>query len=218
MVRHIASAESSTLSCLFMWLVVIKYHLKCHGSAMENSWNLICKNIQDEKNCLLLNWLCSSLLSFMPTWRTVQVKSVFSWLCQLSWVNKVHFWHISTTPCPWHTWEDTSGSLSSVSAEQRGGLVTDGFPDHPSHWCTAPHSEAWGGSCISLCRYADAWETAATGWGDKTAHLILWTSDSAASSTESGSTGPYWNWITWRQEGVGTRLSEQSQMTTGSRL
>lgn len=66
----------------------------------------------------------------------------------------------------------------------------DGFPDHPSHCCALPHSEARGGSCITLCRYVDAWETAATGRGDKTDHFILRTSDSAASSTESGSNGP----------------------------
>lgn len=95
----------------------------------------------------------------------------------------------------------------------------DGFPDHPSHWCTPPHSEACEGSCISRCRYVDAWQTAATGWGDKTAHFFLGTSDSAASSAESCSTGPDWNWITQQhQEGVGTRLSEQSLKTTGSGL
>ncbi len=138
-------------------------------------------------------------------------------VCQLRWENKVHSWHISIPPWTLHTWEDTSGFPSGVS--RRGdGLVMDGPPDHPSHRCAPPHSEAWGGSCISLCRYVDAWETAATGWGDKTAHFILWTSDSAASSTQSGSTGPDWNWITRQQEGVGTRLSEQSQETTGSGL
>lgn len=129
----------------------------------------------------------------------------------------MHSWHISIPPWTLRTWEDTSGFPSGVW--KRGdGLVMDGPPDRPSHWCTPPHSEAWGGSCISLCRYVDAWETAASGWGDKTAHFILGTSDSSASSTQSGSAGPDWNWIAQQQEGVGTRLSEQSQKTTGSAL
>lgn len=164
---------------------------------MESS---VCKNIQAKKTAC-----CSTdpaVLSPPSCQLERQVMTVFSW--QLSWESKVHSWHFSISRWTLRTWEDTSGFPSNASAEQSGGgLLMD--------WCT-------GGPRIFLCRYVDAWQTAATGWGDKTAHFILGTSDSAASSTESDSTGPDWNWITQRQEGVGTGLSEQSQKTTSSGL
>lgn len=155
---------------------------------------------------------CAACVCLLPT------------VCQLNRENKVHSWHISITPWALRTCEDTSERILLVSppvslqSSKAAVLWWTAFltiPVTDAHRLTVRHE---GGSCISFCRYVDAWETAATGWSDKTAHFILGTSDSAASSTESGSAGPDWNWITQQQKGVGTRLSEQGQKTTGSGL
>lgn len=93
---------------------------------------------------------------------------------------KVHSWQVSTAPWAVCTWEDTLMSLAETAV---------------FWWTASQRGHAWGGPCVSICRYADAWRAAATGGGDKTAHFILGISElqtaprslTASSPTETGS-------------------------------